>query len=203
MLQAVARRLVCYFYIINPMTFDSLNDDEHLYFITASICGWKPLFKSNTYSSIIIEALDTRRRQKKIFLFAFVIMPTHLHCILKPINQTIGQTLQNFGSYTAHRIIHQLEHDNEEDLLTFFHESRRESDIRYSIWQDIQAKNIYSMEFLEQKLEYVHNNPVMKHWNLVISRESFPFSSAGYYDLGITPKIVVDNIWDYLDKPNH
>lgn len=76
-----------------------------------------------------------------MLLFAFVIMPSHLHLILKPENQGIAAILQDFGSFTAHTILHQLRKDKKDDLLKFFHKQRRDSRHQHSIWQDIQAKN--------------------------------------------------------------
>jgi REP element-mobilizing transposase RayT len=180
------------------MTFDSLNDDSHLFFITASVCGWKPLLAQEKYSRIVLEGLDTYRRNSTILLFAFVIMPTHLHTIIKPLQGSIGQFLQKFGSFTAHRMVKELKQSNSTDLLDFFHQSRRDPRSKHSIWQDIQSKNIYSIEFLAQKLEYIHNNPVGGKWNLFKNRTQYPLSSAMYYDLGKLPTIEVDDIRDFL-----
>jgi len=49
--------------------------------------------------------------EKRMILFAFVIMPSHLHLILKPAVKTIGEVLQEFGSYTAHSILSDLRKD--------------------------------------------------------------------------------------------
>ena len=35
-----------------------------------------------------------------------------------------------------------------------------------------------------QKIEYMHNNPVAKHWNLAITREQYKYSSAQFYYTG-------------------
>ncbi len=65
----------------------------------------------------------------------------------------------------------------------------------YKVWQDgNQAKVIYSNEFLYQKLDYIHKNPVKEL--IVEKEEDYLFSSArNYADLDnyldielITPK---------------
>ena len=182
------------------MTFKSLQDESHLFFITASICGWKPILLDGKYSKIILEALSTYRKNSNILLFAFVIMPTHLHAIIKPLDSTIGSFLRRFGSFTAHKIIDELKESKEVDLLNFFHDSKRESKVNYSIWQDIQAKNIYSQNFLEQKLEYIHNNPLSEKWRLVKDKADYSLSSARKYDREETPIIEVNDIRDYLSN---
>jgi len=81
-------------------------------------------------------------------LFAFVILPSHLHTIIKPLDREIGSLINNFGSFTAHEILKQLKIDHRDDLLQYFHEHRRDKRHQHSIWQDIQAQNVYSKGFL-------------------------------------------------------
>lgn len=141
------------------MTFSSIHDPTHLYFITASIVEWKHLFNIPEYAQIPLDSLSWLQREKRISLFAFVLMPSHLHAILKPEKETIGQTLQQFGSFTAHEILKRLRAENRKDWLDIFNQHKRDPRHEHSIWQDIQAKNIYSMDFLWQKMEYIHQNP--------------------------------------------
>jgi len=180
------------------MTFDSINDDAYLYFITATTCGWKQLFVEPAYANIVIGSLDWMHREGRMALYAYVLMPSHLHMIVKPHDYPIGTLLQSFGSYTAHAILKQLRDDSRDDLLKFFHQQRRDPRHQHSIWQDIQAKNIYSKEFLSQKLEYIHNNPLAKDWQLVTERADYKYSSAGFYDRGTTPVIPVDDLREWF-----
>lgn len=180
------------------MTFPSLHDPAHLYFVTASICGWKHLFIDRKYAEVVLESLRWMQNQNRIILFAFVLMPSHLHAILKPESGTIGDIVQQFGSHTAHSILERLRADARQDLLDFFHKERRDPRHQHSIWQDIQAKNIYSAEFLFQKIEYIHNNPVDKIWQLAADRADYAYSSAGYYDRGTSPVIEVTDAREWL-----
>lgn len=180
------------------MTYPSHHDPSHLYFVTASICGWKPLFNNPAYAEIVLNSLDWLRRNQHMKLFAFTIMPTHLHAILKPEGNKIGEVVQKFGSYTAHAILAQLRTDGQDELIQFFSQKRRDNSRQHSIWQDIQAQNIFSTKVLEQKLEYVHTNPVNKNWKLVSDRADYRYSSACYFDRAITPIIEIDDVIDWL-----
>jgi putative transposase len=162
------------------MTFNSFHDPTHLYFITASIVEWKRLFITSEYVSIPLNSFAWLQEQKQILLFAFVIMPSHLHAIIKPQNGEIREILQQFGSFTAPEILKKLRENNQRELLDLFQQKRRDQRHEHSIWQDIQAKNIYSLDFLCQKMEYIHTNPVAKDWNLVKDRADYAYSSAGY-----------------------
>ncbi len=45
------------------------------------------------------------------------------------------------------------------------------------------AKMCDSERMLEQKLEYIHSNPVNGMWNLVGDYADYEYSSAGFYEL--------------------
>jgi len=124
-------------------------------------------------------------------------MPSHIHTILKPEGGTSGEIAQRFGSFTAHEILKQLQAQNQKELLDLFCQKKRDQRHEHSIWQDIQAKNIYSMNFLRQKMEYIHQNPIAKDWKLVEDRADYLYSSAAYYDYGRKPVIEITdiNVW--------
>ena len=180
------------------MTFPSFHDPTHLYFITASIIEWKHLFITPKYTNIPLNSLAWMQQQKRILLFAFVIMPSHIHAILKPVNDSIGEIVQQFGSFTAHEILKKLKAQNQKDLLDLFKQKKRDQRHEHSIWQDIQAKNIYSMDFLQQKIEYIHQNPIAKDWKLVDDRADYLYSSAGFYDYGRIPVIEITDVNEWL-----
>jgi putative transposase len=69
---------------------------------------WKHLFITPEYINIPLNSLVWPQQQKQILLFAFMIMPSHLHVILKPEDDTIGEIVQQFGSFTAHEILNKL-----------------------------------------------------------------------------------------------
>ena len=140
------------------------------------------------------------QQQRRILLFAFVIRPSHLHAIIKPESDPIGEIIQQFGSFTAHEILKKLREHNQKELLEIFQQKKRDQRHEYSIWQDIQAKNIYSLDFLQQKMEYIHQNPVAKDWKLAGDRADYPYSSAGYYDHGRKSIIEITDINEWLTQ---
>ena len=180
------------------MTYPSFQDSAFLYFVTATVIGWKPLFKEKEFRSIVFGSMSWLRKNERIYLFAFVLMPTHIHFIIKPRNVEISEILQQFGSYTAHAIIRQLERNDRKKLLMYFHKNRRPCVEGCSIWQDIQAQAIVDESTLSTKLEYIHNNPVNKGYRLVKNRQDYRFSSACFYDCGKEPFIAVDHVWEWL-----
>ena len=180
------------------MPLDSFDEPGHLYFITASIICWMPLFKEDRFARVILDGLSFYRNKKEILLFGFVIMPSHIHIIIKPINIPIGKFLQSFGSLTAHKMVKMLRDEQRRDILGTFHENRRDRRSNYSFWQEIFTENIFTQKFLDQKLEYIHQNPISKAEDIIGNRTSYLYSSAGFYDKGENPIIEIDDIRDYL-----
>ena len=144
--------------------------------------------------------IDTRDPLVETLLFC--LMPNHVHLLLKPLNKwTIKKICTDLEKYTAHQILKVLKNKNRIHLLNFFvKQAENFSDRNHKIWQDIQAKNCYSEEFLRQKLNYIHNNPIAKGWNLVKDRKDYKYSSACYYDsdLRIKPIMEVEYLWNYF-----
>jgi REP element-mobilizing transposase RayT len=182
------------------MTFKPHQDPTHLYFVTATVLGWRQIFLESAYARIVLDSLAWHRRHDRWSLFAYVLMPNHLHAVIKPREtQTISSVLQSFGSFTAHAILARLENEDRHELLRFF-AARQDKDRgkQHQIWQPIQPKNIYSVPFLREKLEYTHNNPVAKHWRLVEDRAQYGYSSACFYDRGLEPIVQVDDVREWL-----
>ncbi len=46
------------------------------------------------------------------------------------------------------------------------------------------ARECHDEKMIEQKLEYIHHNPVNGKWNLVEDFTRYEHSSAGFYELG-------------------
>lgn len=182
------------------MTYPAIHDPSHLYFMTATVIGWKRIFYDHKYAMIVLNSLGWMRNRARMKLFAFVLMPSHLHILMKPIGISVRELARQFGSYTAHAIVDQLKLDQRDTLLRFFHENRRYLHSNYGIWQDIQSQNVFSRDFLEDKLEYIHQNPINKTWSLVDDRAHYVYSSACYYDRGDAPLIPVDDVRDWLER---
>ena len=58
-------------------------------------------------------------------------------------------------------------------------------DRKYQIWQRRRLSvDLYSREVIEQKLDYVHANPVQGEWSLVEDYMDYEYSSASFYEMG-------------------
>lgn len=179
------------------MKYKTFHDPEHLYFLTSTISGHKMLFYKDEYAMIIIRSLDYLRRNGFIKLYAFVVMPNHVHQLIKPLKKyTVNQIADKFHSFTAHQILKQLRTDKDKNLLNYFQKFAfsRKTDRKHYFWQDSLVKNVFSLEALEEVMEYIHSNPFNKNWNLVKDRADYKYSSACYYDRGRKLIIEIDDV---------
>ncbi len=70
------------------------------------------------------------------------------------------------------------------ELAKYFVEAPNKA---YEFWQrDSLGIELYTPEVAYQKLEYIHSNPLVEKWNLVADPSDYKFSSASYYEKGLT-----------------
>jgi putative transposase len=72
----------------------------NVYFWTATINNWIKLLEPDIVKQIIIDSLLYLSQKKKIEVYAFVIMPNHIHLIWK-INEKNGLAFHLFKRETA------------------------------------------------------------------------------------------------------
>lgn len=84
---------------------------------------------------------------------------------------------QHFSKYTAQQLKFKLLDHNPNDLVNYL---STQKDRQYQFWERRPYKaTMYSREILEQKLDYIHNNPVKA--GLCLLPEDYHYSSASYY----------------------
>jgi putative transposase len=162
-------------------------DPDHLYFVTTRAVQWAHVFRRPVTRRILVDSLNTARILGQMELYAFVIMPNHVHFIVRSLEgYTVVDVVREFKKATSNLILRQYEAEGNQRVLDFLSAAVKSGKKqRYAVWEDeYQAKNVFSPEFLSQKLDYVHHNPVQPHWRLAASPEVYPWSSARFYVTG-------------------
>jgi REP element-mobilizing transposase RayT len=176
-------------------------DPDHLYFITTSAVQHALVFQRPVIRRIIVDSLNFLGSLRRIELYAFVVMPNHIHLILKPLGEEPPPDIvRDLKKATANLILRQYENEGNEVVLEFFRAAVKPGqNQKRAVWEDdYQAKNIYSPEFLREKLEYVHSNPCQPHWQLADTPEAYLWSSAGFYLVGRRPLIPLSDARELL-----
>jgi REP element-mobilizing transposase RayT len=135
-----------------------------------------PVFQTDAIKLVSCQALNQARESGGFLIFAYVIMPDHLH-LLTDCPKNSADVLRYLKGLTGRRVIDYLkEHDYKSSLAKLRHEQWKRKH-NYSVWQ--QEKNVFSI-FSEavfmQKVNYIHLNPVRAE--LVERAADYRWSSA-------------------------
>ena len=152
-----------------------------LFFWTATINQWQTLLQPNHYKDIIIQSLAYLTHTGRIDVFGFVIMPNHIHLIwrIKALNGK-ESAQGSFLKYTAHEFRKLLCTEDPIQLEAYKVAAANKS---HEFWQrDSLAVHLYNQQIAFQKLDYIHNNPLAEHWQLVKDPSDYKYSSAAYYE---------------------
>ena len=170
---------------MSSSTWPIHHDPDHLYFITASAIDHTPLFRRDVIKRILVDSLNTGRILGQYELFAFVIMPNHVHWLVRCTNSTtVDAVVREFKKATANLILRHYECEGNHAVLDRLAMAAPPGQ-SHAVWEnDYQAKNVYTPDFLCQKLTYIHNNPLQPRWALVERAEDYLWSSAGFYLAG-------------------
>jgi putative transposase len=150
--------------------------DSPAYYLTSVTKDRLPVFRKDSIEEIVSKAISEARNSAGFLLFAYVVMPDHLHTIvgseLKP-----SKVLQYINGIVSRRLIQFLKDEgHQRSLEKLRHEDKRRN-YRYSLWDHHpNAKLLPSEDMFRQKVRYIHQNPVRA--GLVESAEEYPYSSA-------------------------
>jgi REP element-mobilizing transposase RayT len=155
-----------------------------IFFWTATINNWQSLLLKDEYKKVIINSLSYLSESGKIDVFAFVIMPNHIHLIWRIKEMNGKETSQGaFLKYTAHEFKKMLKSDKGNSLGSYAVDAHNKN---YEFWKrDSLEVHLFSKVVAYQKLDYMHYNPCAEHWELAKEPTDYFFSSAKYYETGV------------------
>ncbi len=170
------------------------------YFITLTTVGWVDIFTRVKQKYVIIDSLQYCQKSKGLEIYAFCIMPSHVHILCKAVaGNVLSDIMRDFKKFTSKKIIRTIiEHpeSRREWLLEYFRKSCEhvKRNQKYKVWQTgYHAEIANSNWFIQQKIKYIHNNPVKD--KIVEFPEDYIFSSArNYANLESEINITVLNI---------
>ena len=168
--------------IILRTRYKILTNDTY-YFITSTIVNWIPIFTNEKYYDILINAIKFYQSKKSLEIIAYVFLPDHFHLIVK--SKELVKTIRLIKMFSAKEIIKQLNIDNKSQILSQLKQNKKDykTNSDYQVWQEgFLPKEILNDEMLNQKIEYIHYNPVKK--GLVTEPSEWKYSSAGIYEKG-------------------
>ncbi len=154
------------------------------YFYTATITQWRHLLKPDKYKDIVVDSLRFLVQRQKINLYAFVIMPNHIHLIWTLLAMN-GKELPNASllKYTSHTFLHDLRQHHPQVLRYFEIETTSR---QHHFWQRNSLPiPLFTEAVWQQKIDYIHTNPVADKWQLAELPQEYRYSSAKFYECGV------------------
>jgi putative transposase len=174
---------------------------DYFYFVTTTAVSHLHVFERDINKRILLDTFDSFRLHKRLKLFCFVIMPNHTHFIGQFRKEDpLADVMRDFKRQTSDRILRQLKVEGAMSLLNALASKVTYPEKQHhKMWEDdYNAKDVFSIEFLQQKMDYIHHNPCRPHWNVSETPEEHIWSSARFYltkELCIIP---IDDVREYL-----
>jgi putative transposase len=161
-------------------------NDGHLYFVSFAVVYWIDLFTRTDYCKTIFDSLKFCENNKGLELYAYCIMPSHLHLIIGSHKDPLEGIIRDFKSFTSRKLREEIQsHSGEsrkEWLLWMMKRAGTKSKHHdgFQLWQEgSHPIELSTPVITEQKLNYIHNNPVEA--GLVYKPEDWRYSSASNY----------------------
>ncbi|MGB1315009.1 MAG: REP-associated tyrosine transposase, partial [Chitinophagales bacterium] len=149
------------------MTGYRIGNQFAAHFITFAVVEWVDVFTRQDYSKIVIKSLAHCQKEKGLEIFAWCLMSNHIHLIVRSTTGDLSGTLRDFKKFTSKAIIKAINENQTEsrrNWMLWIFKSAGEKNSRnqtYQFWQqNNQPKELLSNKFIDQKIDYIHNNPI-------------------------------------------
>src|SRR6185295_4856338 len=145
------------------------HNPQGVYFVSFAVIHWMDVFTRRIYKDILIESLQYCIDKKGLIVHAYVIMTNHVHLIISQgkTEQGLPFILGDFKKFTSRKLIHNIEFNPRESRREWMMRAFRSAGAlnpnnkEFQFWQQHnQPIELTSNLMIEQKVEYIHLNPV-------------------------------------------
>ncbi|WPP53428.1 REP-associated tyrosine transposase [Catalinimonas niigatensis] len=172
------------------MSTHRLHTESHeVYFCTITCYQWLPLFEQAQAYTAVYTWFEHLKKDH-CHILAYVVMPNHLHCLLFPTHtdKSLNQLVSEGKRFMAYAIVSQLkklgQHHVLQRLTAGVQANEKKKGKKHQVFRlSFDARKCFNEKMIEQKMSYIHRNPVSGKWSLVEDFAEYPHSSASYYEL--------------------
>lgn len=90
------------------------HNKEGLYFVSFAVVYWIDVFTREEYFAILTESLDYCRKNKGMEIYAWCIMPSHVHLIFRAKDNNPSVLLKELKTYTSKQLQKAIAEHNQE-----------------------------------------------------------------------------------------
>lgn len=161
-----------------------IHNPEGVYFVTITSIAWIDVFTRFDYRELILDSLRHCQKEKGLLIFAWCLMTNHLHLMIKVRHgNDLTGVLRDFKKFTSRELIKAIKGHPKESrkdwMLSKFRNAgqHNSNNQEYQFWQQHNKPiELWSSDAVQQKLDYIHMNPVEA--GFVEKPEDYLFSSA-------------------------
>jgi len=164
-------------------------DQDKPYFISFATVYWIDTFIRPVYKDILIESINYCVEKKDLIVYAWVVMTSHVHMIIGTKGEPMQNIVRDLKRHTSKSILQAINENPQEsrkEWMLWMHERagrKNGNNSKYQFWQQHNKPIILdNNEIMEQKLNYLHNNPVEE--GFVCEPYEYKYSSAIDYAEG-------------------
>lgn len=173
-----------------------LYNDYNIFFITTTCYKWLHLLSVGNNMELVQNSLNFCCAKFQASILGYVIMPNHLHLIIHfELGKNRIDFMRDFKKFTSVQIRNEVQGLNPSIFQKISYNKGKQ---KFKVWQDrFDELFLESQNLLEDKLEYIHQNPLQEHWSLAENPEDYRFSSARFY---LSSETLADlPLVDYID----
>ena len=78
-----------------------IRDQQAVHFITFATVQWIDVFTRSDYVNILIDSFANCQKEKGLLIYAYYIIPNHLHLIISAVNNNLYDIIRDFKKFTA------------------------------------------------------------------------------------------------------
>ena len=164
----------------------------HAHCLTFSCFQRRPFFNGRLTPAWFLESLDAARHKESFDLWAYVIMPEHVHLLVFPAEGSeISRILRRIKKPMTDRVLAWVTR-NSPSFLARMEERRPSGKTSHRFWQPGGGydRNVLSAEEIHEKLRYIHANPVRR--GLAAGPAEWAWSSFRAWEEGLDEPIAID-----------
>lgn len=158
----------------------SFDQEGEVHEYTFSTYRKSPFLLDDEFRRTFLENLDRARKKHGFLVWAYVLMPDHVHLLISARTALTKDILSSIKQPFTKRIVAKLKKENPEFLRKMVSGAKR-GNSPYSLWQVGGGfdRNVHGSEEYWGCIDYIHMNPVRK--GLVEGPVDWPWSSARFY----------------------
>lgn len=163
--------------------------DHAVYLGTFTCYQWMPLIHATDAYDALYKWMHIAYGLGYRF-FGYAIMPNHFHFVIRvPEGGALNTVLANGKRFIAYEIVKRLQERGRHDMLQQLRGAVRASDTargqKHRVFEtSTDLIELFHARMIEQKLKYIHANPVSKKWRLADDAVEYTHSSFAFYSDG-------------------